>query len=148
MSNPEIIPAVFEDEVVVLSFGEEALESFILNGGLPAAESGVDEQVTVNFPDGTQGSIRFFDDNQVIVQYGDVQVDLLIDDPSNVQVNGSVIPLTSAIEPFSQENDFTGIGPLSDLSRAFLIPIALGSAPAWQDFIGELRSTEEFVTGE
>ncbi len=139
----------FNNEVVVVQFGEEVREPFMLLGKIRITEEGVFKgRVRVTFPDGTYGTIRFFNDNQVIITYRTVKLDLLSDGLIQVEVNGYVVPLESVAEQFSRENNFTGIGPLSDLSRAFIIPVALGSAPAWTETIGKLRGTPDFVPGE
>lgn len=146
----------FENEVVALEFGEGLREPFILNGELRFTEAGILEgEVTVEFPDGSSGVSRFTEDT-ILIDYGGLQVDLVPDTLSEIRVNrcivvepsiDCIVSVQSVKDLFDREYDFTGIGPLSTLSRALLIPIALGSTPAWMDFMGELRRSEGALIG-
>ncbi|MEE9129087.1 MAG: hypothetical protein V3T84_03645 [Phycisphaerales bacterium] len=123
---------LFDNESVEIQFGENVFEEFVINGQFTVSHEGVvNGEGTVRFPDDTVGTISVVND-EAEVNYGDIKLDLVTSSFEFVIVNGEEMPFGEVMQIVQDENTFNGIGPLGDLSRAFVTISALGHTEAFQ----------------
>jgi hypothetical protein len=122
----------FAAEPVPIQFGDSVVQEFSVSGAFTVAPNGVvTGQGEVQLPDGTVALIDV-QQNDTEIQYGSITLNLMVNSLDTVGINGQVVPVESWYEAFANENDFTGIAPLSDLSRASLAGSALASTEAFR----------------
>lgn len=130
----------FEAVAVQLPFGERIRERFIVDGSLILSDTGVIGSVTVTFADRTTAQIRCFGREFVITYRGVIVRHSMEGD--KVEVNGAIGNVRPVVEKLIAENEFLGIGSLSDQSRAVIALNALANTDAFLNAMSATGSSE------
>lgn len=107
---------------------------FVVNGSLSATSQGYRYgNATVTFPDATTASISVVS-GMTIATYGNTTLELSPSGagPDQVRVNGVLTTVGTVGNTLVAENNFTGIAPFSDQSRALIGLVAWESTGAVQ----------------
>jgi hypothetical protein len=130
---------VFSNQAVEIEFGASVVQTFILNGQLQVAGGNVvNGEVFVTFPDGTSARIRVVN-GATKVGYGTVILQRVGDRADVVRVNGLLVRTVALFDTIRQENNFTGIAPFSDRSRAVLALSVLANTPVFAQNVDVAR---------